>query len=76
MLCLGSWIALLGFWFYALRLARHDSNYLSLPFISLWFVARFGIPQLGIEGPIYFISFHFIFRPTDNDNDLHRPLPP
>jgi hypothetical protein len=57
MLWLGSWIVFIGFWFYALRLALLDSRWLSLGFIVLWAIARLALPQLGIEGPIYFISF-------------------
>ena len=57
MLWLGSWIVFIGFWFYAVRIALLDSRSLSLGFVTLWFIAQFGFPQLGVEGSIYFISF-------------------
>lgn len=72
MLWLGSWIVLIGFWFYVLRLAVLDSRWLSLGFISLWVTARFGFVQLGIEGPIYFISFAAILTVIMIFIDLYR----
>jgi len=72
MLWLGSWIVLIGFWFYALRLAVFDSHWLSLGFITLWVLARFGFPQLDIEGPIYFISFAAILTAIMIFIDLYR----
>ncbi len=72
MLWLGSWIVLISFWFYALRLAAQDSPWLSLGFITLWVVAKFGFPQLGIEGPIYFISFAAILTAIMVFIDLYR----
>jgi len=72
MLWLGSWIVLLSFWFYVLRLALLDSRWLSLGFITLWAIARFSFPQLGIEGPIYFISFAAMLTAIMIFIDLYR----
>ena len=72
MLWLGSWIVLIGFWFYAVRIALLDSRSLSLGFITLWIIARFGFPQLGIEGPIYFISFAAMLTAIMIFIDLYR----
>jgi hypothetical protein len=72
MLWIGSWIVLIGFWFYALRIALLDSRPLSLSFITLWVIARFGFPLLGIEGPIYFISFAAALTATLIFIDLYR----
>ncbi|PCI82156.1 MAG: hypothetical protein COB20_00685 [SAR86 cluster bacterium] len=72
MLWLGSWIVFIGFWFYTLRLALLDSRGLSLGFITLWAIARFGFLQLGIEGPIYFISFAAILTAVMIFIDLYR----
>jgi len=72
MLWLGSWIVLIGFWFYALRLAVRDSRWLSLGFIALWLAAKFGFVQLGIEGPIYFISFAALLTVIMIFIDLYR----
>lgn len=72
MLWLGSWIVLLGFWFYVLRLAGRDSIYLALAFIILWGIARFGFSQLGLEGPIYFISYSALLTIIMIFIDLYR----
>ena len=72
MLWLGSWIVLIGFWCYALRLGVFDNRWLSLVFVSLWAIAKFGFPLLGIEGPIYFISFAAILTVIMIFIDLYR----
>ncbi len=72
MLWLGSWIVFIGFWFYTVRLALFDSRWLSLGFIILWAIARPGFPLLGIEGPIYFISFAAMLTAIMIFIDLYR----
>lgn len=72
MLWLGSWIVLLSFWFYVIRLALFDGITLSLYFVCAWCIARFGFPQLGIEGPIYFVSFSALLTSAMIFIDLYR----
>ena len=72
MLWLGSWIVFIGFWVYALKLAILDSRWLAATFISAWIVARVGFAELGIEGPIYFISFTALLTGVMIFIDLYR----
>lgn len=61
-----------AFWFYVLRLARLDGYILPLVFVALWGAARFGLPSLGIEGSIYFISFAALLTALMIFIDLYR----
>lgn len=72
MLWLGSWIVFFTFWFYVLRLARLDGYILPLVFVALWCAARFGLPTLGIEGSIYFVSFAALLTAVMIFIDLYR----
>lgn len=72
MLWLGSWIVFFAFWFYALRLARLDGYPLAILFIALWCSARFGLPSIGVEGSIYFISFAALLTALMSLIDLYR----
>ena len=72
MLWIGSWIVLIAFWLYTLRLAMLDSLGLALFFASLWCIARLATPQLGPEGSIYFVSFTALLTVIMIFIDLYR----
>ena len=57
MLFLASWLTLLVFWLFLLRLFRAGGKKTAAAFVILWFGGYFGFPLLGIEGALYFLSY-------------------
>ena len=60
MIYVGSWVALIAFWFFAVRLTVKDGIKLTAPFFVLWIAAYFLFPLLGLSGGLYFISFEAV----------------
>ncbi len=57
MLFISDWLTLVLFWLLIARLYRSVKARTVLVFVSLWFGGYFATSLLGIEGPIYFISY-------------------
>ena len=60
MLLLGNWIVLIVFWLTLFRLTRVIGYKLPSCFASLWIIAYFGLPALGLYGGLYFLTFESI----------------
>ncbi|PCJ28012.1 MAG: hypothetical protein COA96_02290 [SAR86 cluster bacterium] len=72
MLFFGDWLTFAGFWFYLFRIFRLDGKKVPLVFACLWAVGYFGLPTIGIEGAIYFISYKAVLTLALMFIDLYR----
>ena len=57
MLFAANWIIPIVFWLYAFRLLQIGGPKLPALFAVTWLLGYFGFPLIGIEGPLYFISY-------------------